>query len=119
MKRNWDTIRKIMLAVEAMPDEGSTLASADVTGIDSEAVFYHMRLLIESSLAVGNCPEMLSGPSHGWLTRLTWDGHELLDNIRRDTVWNKIKETARIKGVDLGMDTVKAIAAIVAGKLIS
>ena len=110
MKRNWDTIRKLMLKLEEMPDEGSVLESCDIAGTDNEAAFYHMRLLIESGLAVGSCPEMLSGRSHGWLTRLTWDGHELLDKIRRDTVWNKIKETARVKGVDLGIDAVKAIA---------
>lgn len=40
---------------------------------------------------------------------------ELLDKIRRDTVWNKIKETARTKGIDLGIDAVKALAGMVLG----
>lgn len=117
MKRNWDTIRKIMIQLETLPDEGSVLESGVLVGIDNEAAFYHMRLLIESGLAVGGCPEMLGGSSHGWLTRLTWDGHELLDKIRRDTVWNKIKESARTQGVDLSIEVVKVGASLVIARL--
>jgi hypothetical protein len=117
VKRNWDTIRKIMLKLEDIPDEGSVLESGDLPGVDGDTVFYHMRLMIEAGLAVGGCPELLSGPSYGYLNRLTWDGHELLDKIRRDTVWNKIKETARTKGVDLSVEVVKATGALVIARL--
>lgn len=26
---------------------------------------------------------------------LTWSGHELLDNVRNDTVWNAVKQKAK------------------------
>ena len=41
---------------------------------------------------------------------LTWRGHELLDNIRSETVWKRIKSTAAEKGLDLTVDVVKTIA---------
>ena len=117
MKRNWDTIRKIMLRVEQLPDEGSTITPDDMTGMDSECAFYHMRLLIESGLAMGGSVE-LTGGGNAWISRLSWDGHELLDKIRSDTAWNKIKETARIKGIDLCVDAVKAIAGIALARMV-
>lgn len=111
MKRNWDTIRRLLLAVEALPTEGSRVDSDTVPGVDNEAAFAHMRWLIEAGFAAGVCAEPLSGASHGCLLRLTWAGCELLDTIRRDTVWNRIKEQARIKGVELTVDAVKALGA--------
>ena len=117
MKRNWDTIRKILLKLEEIPDESGVLESGDLVGIDNEAAVYHMRLLIEAGLAVGGVPDMLNGPSYGHLLRLTWEGHELLDKIRRDTVWNKIKETARTKGVDLSVEVVKVVGGLVISRM--
>ena len=32
---------------------------------------------------------------------LTWQGHELLDTIRSKAVWERIKTTAKEKGVEL------------------
>lgn len=118
MKRDWDTIRRIMLKAEALPDAGAYLGCNEVDGVDPELCAYQMVLLIESGLATGSAPSALSAPAYARLNRLTWAGHELLDSIRRDTVWNKIKETARVKGVDLGIDAVKAIAALVLAQVL-
>lgn len=109
MKRNWDVIRKIMVKLEELPTESGQLDSDSICGVDNETAFYHMRMMIEAGLAVGGCPEML-GARHGYLLRLTWDGHEFLDKIRRDTVWNKVKEIAKTKSIDLSSDVVKAVA---------
>lgn len=117
MKRNWDVIRKIMIKLEDIPDEGGQLNSDSVAGVDNETAFYHMRLMIEAGLAVGGCSECV-GALHGYLMRLTWEGHELLDKIRRDTVWNRIKDTAKKKGIDLSDEVVKGIAkALIEGML--
>lgn len=109
MRRSWDVIRKIMIKLEEIPNECGELESDSVPGVDNDTAFYHMRLMIEAGLAVGGCPETF-GRSHGHLLRLTWDGHELIDKIRRDSVWNAIKETAKNKSIDLSVDVVKTIA---------
>jgi hypothetical protein len=117
MQRNWDTIRKILLKIEALPTEGSTLDSGEIDGMDSETACYHMRLMIEAGLIKGNCRDLL-GPPHCFALRLTWEGHEFIDGIRRESVWNRVKAISRERGIDLAFDTIKAIAAKVAQGLL-
>ena len=40
---------------------------------------------------------------------LTWQGHDLLDTLRSKPVWEKIKTTAREKGIELTFEAVKAL----------
>jgi len=37
---------------------------------------------------------------------ITWKGHELLDSVRRDTVWVKIKQAAMDRGLDMTFDLI-------------
>jgi hypothetical protein len=58
-----------------------------------------MWLLIDAGLVKGNFLDT----GHGKVCRLrclTWKGYEFLDNIRKDVTWERIKETARQKGVE-------------------
>ena len=50
--------------------------------------------------------------------RLTWDGHELLDKIKSDTVWNKTKDTIKKKGIPFVLDAVKEIATAITTAMI-
>ena len=52
---------------------------------------YHVEMLSVSGFVhSADCTTM---DGHDWrLSRLTGDGHELLDSIRDDTVWAKTKE---------------------------
>jgi hypothetical protein len=43
---------------------------------------------------------------------LTWQGHDLLDTIRSKPVWERIKATAKAKGLELTFDTVKTVSKI-------
>lgn len=108
MKRDWDVIRKLMLEIEALP-AGSALTSGDIGGVDTDTAFYHMRLLLESGLAANGASEMLGG-SHCHLSRLTWAGHEFLDHIRNDSVWSKVKQEAKQRGLDLTFGLVQEMA---------
>ena len=109
MKLNWDAMRAIMLKVEALPSEDSHIESSAIEGLDAEAAAYHMRLLIEAGYARGGCREAI-GPPWCYVTRLTWSGHELLDAIRRDSVWHRVRTIARERGVDLSFDVIMMIA---------
>ena len=107
MKRNWDLVRKILMALEDIQDTTSIMEPGAVTGYDEEIVSYHLQLLIEAGLIDGNC-NSLSGktPLHCRATRLTWEGHEFLDRIRSDTVWNRVKGLARERGLSLNLDVI-------------
>lgn len=109
MTRNWHLIRKILLKVEQLPTEDSTFNSNELEGFDSEVVAYHMRLLLEARLIVGGCRDALRPPfCHA--SRLTWEGHEFIDKIKSESLWHKINDTARSKGLDLSFTVIGDLA---------
>ena len=118
MQRNWDIIRKILLKVEQLPTEDSTFASNELEGVDGEAVAYHMRLLLEAHLMVGGCRDAL-GPPFCHASRLTWAGHEFLDKIKNESLWQQIKAQSRTKGVDLSFTVITELAKGLITSLIS
>lgn len=120
MQRDWDIVRKILLKVEANPTTNGEVGSSDIEGVPPAVAAHHMVLLSEAGLIEGGGrPNGVVG-AEPWryATRLTWDGHDLLDKIRRDTVWNRIKTIARDKGIDLTVDAIKAIARVVLDELL-
>jgi hypothetical protein len=110
MKRDWDCIRAILLALEDKGDTVGDIRAAQVEGYDAETVSYNMRLLIQADLIEGNCSQLTRGPLQCFASAMTWEGHELLDKIRSDTLWNKVKSTARERAIPLSFDVVKLLA---------
>ena len=47
------------------------------------------------------------------VSNLTWEGYEYLDKIRDDSIWKKVKDVAKDKGLPLAIDTVKQIASVI------
>lgn len=107
MKRDWDLIRKIMIEVEALEDLRSSVEPEDIKGYDDEFVSYHIHLLIEAGFIEGECRKTLGEPLHCWAYRLTWEGHEFLDQIKAKPVWNKIKGLIRQKGLEMSIDVIR------------
>ena len=89
MKRNMELVRELLLRVEA--DEGfGSLASK----YSQEEIVGHVEILLDAKLLEGKVYHDLSGdPGSAYIQRLTWAGHEFLDNARNDTVWNKVTAT--------------------------
>jgi hypothetical protein len=86
MRRDLDLFRKILICLEDPKNELSGVA-------EEEALQYHLRLMVEAGLLHGH----ISEHSDGYAVLLnenrtiTNAGHDLLDHIRTDTMWNKIK----------------------------
>lgn len=89
MRRNWDLIREVLIEHESLEPGGLLSYSAWVPGEEEKAA--HARLLADAGF--------LTNPSGGFRT-LTWSGHELLDSIRNDTVWNKVKDRLADKALE-------------------
>lgn len=119
MKRNWDLIRKILSSIEALPDTKSRLDPDQIIGYSAEEVSYHMNMLDQAGLIDARCTKGADTSLVCVATSLTWQGHEFLERIKRETVWNKVKEVAMNKGVDLSIDVIKALSAQVIASLIS
>ncbi len=118
MRRDWDVVREILLAVER-GDGNKEIDSKGLPGVDDALVAYNMWLLIEQGLAEGGGREPgTMGSPHVYIMRLRWGGHELLDHMRADTFWKRVKKVAVDKGIGLSVDGIKAIAAYVSSDLL-
>jgi hypothetical protein len=105
VQRDMDLIRTLLLRIDAdpmcdgmhwlLPDKSSDLGGLDISGHSFDEVAYHLNLLIEAGFLKGRPPiDPMSMPV---LSRLTWQGHEFLDDIRDESIWTKTKE--RLKGL--------------------
>lgn len=91
MKRDFDLIRSILRDVEdTEPDHHLTGFSYD--GTDQKVVDAHVALLIEAGLLDGQRLSVTSGRSPYRINGLTWEGHDFLDSIKDQSVWDKAKK---------------------------
>jgi len=112
MKRDLDLIRRILFSVESGKE-------TDYSGFPVEVVVYHRALIIEAGLGKGMISEGAYGmPNAVVIHRLTWEGHEYLDTIRADTVWEKTKNTFTSQGIAMTVELVKTVAIRVATDLL-
>ncbi len=119
MKRDWDTIREILGKVESctLPTDQVRLGNFD--GTRAAEVSYHMALLIEAGLVNGQMVRTIGPEAKDFIaSRLTWQGHEFLDSIRSESVWQKTKKTISEHGVTMTFDLVKEVAREAASALI-
>jgi hypothetical protein len=112
VKRNWDLIRDLMLAVEDLPAGAETLAERlrIVEAYDLAEIQNHAELLIEAGLLKGDARHTIGGGLRVRIAGLTMAGHDWLASIRSESVWAETKGLAKTKGLDLTFDLVKAIA---------
>jgi Hypothetical protein (DUF2513) len=91
VKRDMDLVRELMLKIEDDPQlDGRRFKELSVDGRAQEEVVYVLTLLVKYGFATGN-----TGMEDVLVSGLTWEGHELLDNIRDPGVWEKTKEKAK------------------------
>src|SRR6188768_2402520 len=88
MKRNMDLIRLLL-----MRSEGDAEAENAVEQFSVEERAYHVQLLIDAGLVEGIVRRGPNGEFTGAaVSRLTWAGHDFLQSIRDNTLWNKAKK---------------------------
>ena len=112
MIKNWTIIREILLKLEAANTPNTALDAKNISPYPEQEVAYNMRLLVDAGYIKGNILELSDGSGHigAALARsLTNSGHELLDTIRNDTVWNKVQETFKTKGLEMTFDLVMTV----------
>ena len=117
MKRNWDLIRKILIKLEEKADNTSWLQDNEIKDYDSQTVAYHYKLLTNAGLIESIDMSSMNEMSYAAIS-LTWQGHEFLDKIRNDSVWNKVKATVQAKSLDLSFDVIKTVATTLIGSML-
>ena len=93
MQRDMDLIRRIVLATADLPAETALQA---LDGVDESEFVIHVIWLTEAGLVKAVTSDGAINASYAHVQRLTWQGCELADAIRSDTLWAKAK-TAVIK----------------------
>lgn len=110
MKLDLDLVRDILLDVEATP--ANQPANVNLPDRDEDAVLEHIELLIEAGLLDGSVLPSGMGKHRLYaanVARLTWDGHEFLDNARNDQVWARTKAIVKEKGGAASFAVVKGL----------
>ncbi len=98
MKRDLELIRKMMLAIEDAPS-GWAPQGLKIEGYTDEQVGYHAYLLLDAGFAKGEDATTLGSQSpEGFISRLTWEGHEFADAARDETRWRKAMGVVQEKG---------------------
>lgn len=110
MRRDLDLARKILLAIEASKDDEPASIRLPMREYDDLHLSHHVRLLMEAGLIHAIETHRIE-PGLAWTPHmLTWQGHDFLDAIRDDAVWDKIKAKFADHGGDLPSDIIYEIA---------
>ena len=115
MKRNLDLIRHILLTTE-----NTNLSELSVLDYVTESysfgdVSYHIELLADAGyLVVLDISTLSSVYSDYLVRRLTNQGHDFLNSIRNDTIFNKTKHTVLSRVGNVALDVIKEIATAIA-----
>jgi hypothetical protein len=103
MKRDLDLLRNIMIYLEENLAPGGNIQSTDISLYDGSDEEYkklseHIKLLIEDGLIETSKPAVMKGFTIFMILRITSKGHDFLDALRNDTVWNNTKEKMKEMG---------------------
>ena len=110
MNRDFELIRKILLAVENTPPQ-ETISGFDFgNAYDKQTIFAHVELLIEKDLLKGIVtPKSDLGYSQISVDGLSWSGHDFLQVAKEDTLWNKAFAIVKEKGGAMTFDVLKGL----------
>ena len=108
MTRDWEIIREILSKIEEGKDNFDFCN--ELPEEDKESYIYHVELLIEAEFIKGDMQHYLSGESDCNIDRLTWKGHDFLEAVRSNSVWDKTKNILKEKGLGMSFDIIKKTA---------
>ena len=126
MKRSNEVVRDILLLVEEEAKsivDGKHNYSAFETsdnkvewltrpGTDRDSVIHHWKLLIDEGLVDGETSEAFGGSMTFSFSDLTWAGHDFLDMIRQEPVWEEMTKLAKKNGIDIKSATLGMLSKI-------
>lgn len=102
LKRNLDLIRDIMLYLEENIDPNKPLfpvSKLEDLESDSGILNEHIKQLVENGFIETTKPIYMQGFTIFMdIQRITSNGHDFLDALRDDSVWNKTKEAVQKAG---------------------
>ncbi|MFS9448744.1 DUF2513 domain-containing protein [Streptococcus cristatus] len=113
MKRDMELCRLILFKIEE-EYKSNAIFNISISGYDSEEIAYHCNLLFNFGLISSYQATYADNSLHVFsVGSLTWEGHDFLDKIREDTVWNSTKKKIKENMLPMTLDVIKSISASV------
>ena len=109
MRRDMDLCRQILFEIEKNDEVPIGWISIDIAGRSNTEVSYNVLQLAEAGLVEARDISTDDGLDVRPV-RLRWSGHEFLDAVRKDTIWNKAKEIVKAKSGGLAFDLLFHVA---------
>ena len=109
MKRDLDLVRQLLLQIEGLP--AGPPAQYRASEIEDPVLLAHFELVLASGLVNGKISRSQS--SRGdviSILGLTWEGHEWIEMVRSQSVWNETKSLLLDSGGALTYELTKAAA---------
>jgi hypothetical protein len=79
-----------------------------IEGYSEKILIYHIRQLIDAGFIDGEVIDSIGGVGFN-IRRLTWVGHEFVENSRNDTLWSKAKDTVVSKTGGISVDILSEV----------
>ncbi|MXY20265.1 MAG: DUF2513 domain-containing protein [Dehalococcoidia bacterium] len=119
MKRDMSLVRSILLRIEAT-ESLKEAPDLNIEGFSEEQVDYHLDMLIANKRYVnGNGNWSLGGTYWVSIQGLTWEGHDFLDAIRDDSVWEQVKQKLGDNVSTVPLEVIKGVGIEVIKGLVS
>lgn len=98
MKLDKELVREILLSVEACEQTPDSWIDLEIEGYGDQEISYHVLLLHEAGFL--KAQDLSSLADFDWRPkRLTYRGHDFLDTVRDNEVWQRTKDGAEKAGV--------------------
>ena len=112
MRLDMDLFRDLLIAIENKPLREKDLSTRDfvkITGKTEDEIIYHLHLLNDASFFIG-IPIRAIKMDDFRVERLTFSGHEYLNNIRDNSIWQKTKEKLMAVGSSASVEIIGQVA---------
>lgn len=130
MKLDYDCVRDILLSLEELIQYGENM---ETTPVSFETLLKHDLIKNYSKQSVIYCSEKLEEASFinariiyadggilgAYYSSITFEGHQYLDSIRSNALWNKVKASFIEKGISLTFDLIMSCAPQIAIKMLN
>lgn len=119
MRLNMDLVRAILLQIQVADIGRNTEISVEVPPHSAEEVNYHIRQLVDAGVVRAlEIPDLDDATDWYKPTSMTWQGHQFVESIRDNRVWNKVKSLVVEKGGALTVEIIGGLAKQVAKSLL-
>ena len=117
MTRDMDLIREILLLAQSRP-AGEALRDFTSIKASEEEVVEYVQLLMDAKLVEAHVNRYQGGGS-AIIIRLTFSGHDFIDQAANENLWSRVKKLAAKAGIPLTVEIAKELLPIAIRETIS